>query len=184
MMPSTRAGRICQSRSGDLDPFAVCIAHQVSPRLQAVQQLDGEEGMAGSLPVERIAKGTIQPVGFAIDERVHKAAAVGLVEPHVDLAKGALQFVDQRVQRMSFAAATQGDFGRTVDADQQDALPLEMTTQMEEQADRTGIHPLQIVDDQQQRLATGQALQNTCVLGEEVALVHVSRPGVHAGDGR
>ncbi len=104
------------------DPFAVGIADDVSPRLQTVQQFDGEKGMAGSLPVERIAKGTIQPIGFAIDERIHKGAAVGLVQPHVDLAKAALQLVDQRFQRMSFAAATQGDFRRPVDANQQDAL--------------------------------------------------------------
>ncbi len=44
---------------------------------------------------------------------------------------------------------------------------------MEEQADRTGIHPLKIVDDQQQRLATGQILQDVRILGEEIALVHV-----------
>ncbi len=89
----------------------------------------------------------------------------------MDLAKAALYFVQQRLQRVAFAGTPQRHLGRAVDADEQNALSLEMAAQVKKQPERAAIRPLQIVDDQQERRLAGQVLQHPRILRKEVTLV-------------
>ena len=75
---------------------------------------------------------------------------------------------------MTFSVATQRDLGPAIDADKQDGVVGKAASQVEEQADRAAIRPLEIVDNQQQGLSAGQDFQNPRVLRKESFLVSVT----------
>jgi hypothetical protein len=128
-------------------PFAAVVARQVTPVLQAVQHLHSEKRMACRLPVEGVAEGAVESIGFDVDQGIDEGAAVGLIQPDLNVAERTLQLVEQRLQGMAFAAAPQRNLSRPIDAYQQDPFSGQAATQVEEQVDRAKVDPLHIVDD-------------------------------------
>ena len=57
-----------------------------------------------------------------------------------------------------------------VDTHDQDAAALESPSQVKEQADRTVVHPLQVVKDQQQGMLPGQGDEKPYDLLKEIGL--------------
>ena len=78
---------------------------------------------------------------------------------------------------MALASATQCHLFGTVSAgDQKPAIRVgETSSQMEQKTDRSGVCPLDVVQDQQQRLFLGYGAQHIGDLLEELALFHVLR---------
>jgi hypothetical protein len=59
------------------NPPILIILNQISPLLHTAQHLDGEQGVALSLTVQRLPKFDIQAIGFAVQEALDKLPAFG-----------------------------------------------------------------------------------------------------------
>ncbi len=120
------------------------------------------------MAVERLAKGRSQAVGLRVYQRVHKASALGLGQVHQAFPKGAAELVDHRLQGMLLPSPAQGHLLGPIGPQDEDAAPRQPAPQVEEQADRAGIGPLQIIQNQEQGMLPRQRLQHVGDLLKEV----------------
>jgi hypothetical protein len=111
--------------------------------------VDGEAGIAAGLPVEHFPKRRTQPVGLAV---------------------AALQLIDRRLQRVASAIPPQGNFLRPVSPQDQDPASCQAPAQVEQQADRAQVRPLQVILHQKQGRSLRHGVQDPCVLLEQIAL--------------
>ena len=111
-----------------------------------------------------------QHIGFGIHQRIDERALLGLAQVQLDVAEGALQLVDHRLQRVARPRTgprrprrrvkgqfvgrprpgrcrrmTERNLDGAIRAHDQDALRLNPPAQVEEEADRAEVGPLQIV---------------------------------------
>jgi hypothetical protein len=134
--------------------------------LHATQQLDGKQGMAAREQAKHLPELASQPVGLAIQNRINKSTTFSLIDIYLNVAVLTLKLVDYRLEGMPFASPAQGDFFWSISAQYQDAATCQMPAQMEEQADRAKVCPLEIINDQNDTGFTGQGLQHLTVLDE------------------
>jgi hypothetical protein len=163
-----------------LNPPTPAVLYQISPLLHAPQQFEGKERMSSGLLVKGPAERLAQPVGFGVQEGVHKLPVLSLAQIHLDVAKVALELVDDGLEGMSFLSscdrrarrrAPLGYFSRAVGPHDQDSATLYPPPQVEEQADGAAIHPLQVVQHQQQWPLACQPPQYSGVLLKQGALL-------------
>ena len=86
------------------------------------------------------------------------------IEVHRNGAIAPLHLIDDLNERVVRALRFKGQLAGAVGAGDQDPLALQPSTQVKEQADRDRISPVQIVDDEQQRLLLREQMEQCCVV--------------------
>ena len=97
-------------------------------------------------------KSATQEIGFGAQQGRHKVAAVTGVQVDGLLAGDALQFVDHQLQWAAVSLGLRRDIITPVGGYQQDAAGRDTSPKVKEQAYRSGIGPLQVVQHQAQRV--------------------------------
>ncbi len=152
------------------NPTTLGIFHQDSPRLQVAQQFHGKERMAAGVAEQGLPKGRIQPVGFRIEEGIHKftpGLLVFLAQVDDYFSTLALEFAHHLLEGMALAVTSQRDILGSVAADDQDAASAQHAPQVKEQADGRGVCPVQIVQHQDEGVRFGEGLQQFGILAKE-----------------
>src|SRR5690606_27677060 len=125
---------------------------------------------------ERLPEVFSQKVGLLVEEGVYESAATsfpGLVEVDDDVAEVALHLAEHRLERVPLAVAPHGDVVGSVVPHHHYRQLLDAARQSEQQAERSGVGPLQVVDDEQQRRNLAQTLEDVDVLFVHLSLVEV-----------
>jgi hypothetical protein len=71
---------------------------------------------------------------------------------------------------VALAAPARRHLGRAVETQDQDPARLDLSPELEQQVQRAGVRPVQIVQHEQQWLLARQRLQHPPVLGEQARL--------------
>ena len=172
-----RNHRLHPSRQGlpvqrwSLDQLTTLVLHQIPPFLHASKKFNGKERLTAGLPVEHLSEWNPQPVRLAVQNGIHKITALSLIHVYHDVAKLALELVGNGLERMACPIPAQCDFFRAVSAHYQNPTTRQVPTQVEEQADRASIRPLQVVHNQHQWCLASQGTQHPSVLFKKVALL-------------
>ncbi len=154
-----------------LHPSAILIPDQGPAFLHVPEQFNGKERMSFGLAVKRFAEGTAKPVGLGVDEVIHESTGFRFADLDLDLSEIAFEFVKDRLEGMTLLSSAESDLRRPKSSEDQDPVPRNPAAQMKEQAGRAGINPLEVVQDQEQRLFLGQILKHPGVLFQEIALL-------------
>ena len=118
------------------------------------------------------SEGGAQAIRFGLQQGFHELSAFALIQVDRPITGDPLDLVDHGFQRVPGAFWWgQGDGVRPIGSDYQDAAARQAPPEVEEEAGRTGICPLQIVQDQEQRVTPRQELQDTGHLSEEIGLL-------------
>src|SRR5688572_7132398 len=124
--------------------------------------------------MELPAKSLAELVGARVDQRVDELTCLGarLVAEHdQQIAVMALELRDDPRQRMARIAAVDRDFLRAISADDQDPAALDPPREMEQQARRGFVDPVQVVEYQDQRASLRELDENGGDLLEDPSLV-------------
>ena len=162
------------------DVISIPIEPQIAAILHSAQQFNGEEWMASGEVVQCLPEFQAQAIGLRIQEGIHKGPAfcfLGSSEIHQDVPTMALELDQDLVERVWFPASTEGDFVRAVHRQDQHAASPAPPSQMIEQAERSRIRPLQIVQDHDQRLLGCQRHQHPGILFKDQRLLQLCRMG-------
>ena len=154
-----------------LHPSAILIPDQSPAFLHVPKQFNRKERMSFGLAVERLPEFMAKPVGLSIDKIIHELTGFRFSNFDLDLPKIPFEFVKDRLEGMTFLSSAESDLCRPKSPEDKDPVPLNPAAQMKEQAGRAGINPLEVVQNEKQRLFFGQILQHSGVLFQKIALL-------------
>ena len=112
-----------------------------------------------------------QAIRLGVQQGLNELSAFALIQVDRPVPGYPLNLVDNRFQWVSGVLSVQRDGVRPICGDHQNPAACQAPAEVEEEADRTGICPLQIVQDQEQRMVARQELQDTGDLFKEVGLL-------------
>ncbi len=173
---STRSGSWSQARVAFTTQHPTIVFDQVAAFLQRPEQLDREERVTFRALEQRLAEILRDAVSLCIQEIVHQLEALRfsrLPEMDPDIAILAFELRQDLVEGVLFPTPAEADFFRTVGSQDQDAASRQAPAQVEQQADRRRIRPLQVVEGQQERMGFRQDAQHVGELLEQTALLQV-----------
>jgi hypothetical protein len=176
MAASTRVGSSSQRSVGPSTQRPSAIASQVAPHLHATQELDGEQRVPAGACRELGAEGGAERVRLGVEDGVHERGVGGARE--VDQA--GLRWRGARRPRRRAGGASPpspGDVLRAVGADDQHARGAEAAGEVEEEVDRGGVDPLEVVQQEEHALAAGQVAED----GRELLEQRRARPDRSTG---
>jgi hypothetical protein len=113
------------------------------------------------------AKSLVETIGFSVEKSIDQLTTICLCQRYLGISKLPLQFVNDRRQGMASVALCGDQGSRSVGTDQEDAALRQTLTEIEEKACRPRIDPLQIIEEEQQRMAPGQGQKGTGGLLEQ-----------------
>ena len=163
-----------------LRPAPKLVLNESPALLHVVQQLYGKEGMTARALEQLGAEGFGQPIGFAVQQRIDKCPVhlgCRLAQADLDVAVTAHEHLQQRRERVRFClfVAVAGDgarihFTAAVAPQEQNTAAGQPHHGVEKERCGCMIDPLQVVDQQQQRLAFRKRAQELSVLLKQPAL--------------
>jgi hypothetical protein len=136
------------------------------------------------VPEQGVPERVVQAVGFGVEQGIQEAPALRLfrlVQVDPDVPKAAFELGQQQRQRVLAAAgAAHSHIFRPVGPYDQDACPgvAQALAQVKEQSAGGEIDPVQIVQDQEQRLLRRQHSQHVAVLLVDAALLRALAIGL------
>ena len=132
--------------------------------------------MPGGVAEELIGEFGVDAGRLGLEQRLHEATScLGLLaEPHVHVAVVTLQLVQDRLERMADARAAECDIVGAVCAHQQHAVLAELAGEVEHQPRGCGIHPVQIVEHEHERMLACDAPQELRVLLADTLAIELS----------
>ena len=141
------------------------------------QEFNGKQRVALGTPQQGRPETCRQPVGFAIQKGIHKQTpfgAFGRTKAQPDIPENQLEFAQDLGQRMTGTVPAKSHLFRTIGADDQKfgACAGKAAAQVKQETNRSGVCPLNIIQDQQQRPLSRQRAEDLRHLLEQVALFH------------
>ena len=121
--------------------------------------------MPARLREQRVPEARAQPVRLGVDVRLDEGAAVRPIQLHHDLTLQPAQLVDRRREGMAGRLAGRGvvaahpDGLRAIRAEHEQAAAAEFPAEVQEKGRGGVVHPMQIVEEQDQRSLGRDRLQ-------------------------
>ncbi len=173
----------CRSR----DPVPITILHQISPRLHFPQYLDGEQGVPGGVLEQGVPKAFVQMIWFGVQPGIDKMPGLRVVnrsQVYADVTVPAFELTQCLCQWMTLLFSRNGilwrgpqmaryQLFRAVCTGDQDPAFAQSPAKVEQQAGGSGVHPLQVIQDEQQRMCFCDVVQHVGDLLEEARLLRL-----------
>jgi hypothetical protein len=127
-------------------------------------------------PEQGLPERPAQPVGLSVEEGVDEPAPFGLLDAcqvDPDVAELALEFGQDLGQGAALVLGEAlfgagGHLFRPVGAGEEDAAARQAAAEVEQEPDRGGVGPLQVIHDQEQRMVLRQTAEDVGHLLQEV----------------
>ena len=117
---------------------------------------------------QRPAEFGAEPIRLGVHQAVHESLVALFGKCDGRFTEPPHQFVYRRFERMAVARLDVYEIRGAIDPDHEHAMAGHLAGQLEEQADRRRVGPLQVVEDEQDRVLAGDRLEKIDGLADEI----------------